>query len=124
MHFMNFQVFGEVVETLLVSHPDRRLLVDIVVDTSGMDVDQGLRPTRTCFSILEDDLIEVFKKTVSVGDLLRAEGTFSQSNYIPHKTSYIDTTFRMQTFRKIERDVSQIRHNGHVFDAPQTPVLH
>ena len=125
MYFMNFQVLGEVVETLIVSHPDRRLLVDIMVDNpNGDSINSSLDATRTCFSVMEEDLINAFEKTVSVGDIVRAEGTFFQSNYVPHKTSYIDTTFKMQSFWKVELGLPNLQHDDRLFDVPQTPHLH
>lgn len=125
MYFMNFQVLGEVVETLMVSHPDRRLLVDIIVDDpNGEGVSGGMATTRTCFSVMEEDLISAFEETVSVGDIVRAEGTFFQSNYIPHKTSYIDTTFKLQSFWKIELGMPNAQHDERLFDMSPSVQLH
>ncbi|MEQ9695211.1 hypothetical protein [Shimia sp. SDUM112013] len=101
-YFMRFQVLGEIAEMLLLDQPERRLLVDISTETRDADDMLG-QPyvSRTCFSIRCPDLIRSFQEKVSIGDTIQATGTFSQTDYVPHKTTYIDTTFLMQDFTKI-----------------------
>ena len=52
----------------------------------------GPTPTR---------LIERFLDEVSVGDAIEAEGTFIQSDYVPYRTTCIDTTFFLLDYRRL-----------------------
>lgn len=124
-YFMNFHVFGEVADYLLLKEPQRRLLVDLSIDTGGQG-DEGPRrhPNRTTFTIYDEDMIERFLDSVAIGDLTEATGTFSQSNYVPHKTSYIDTTFVMSGFRKLNRELYALKYRGYAIEPPQDAMVH
>ncbi|SHJ10149.1 hypothetical protein SAMN05444000_10547 [Shimia gijangensis] len=124
-YFMQFQVFGEVAGFLLLKEPEKRLLVDI----SSLPRDlhaakQRGYASRTCFSIFEEDLITGFLRQMSVGDTIKATGTFAQTNYVPHKTSYIDTTFHLLDFRKIDRNVGALEMNGQVIEPAPGAMVH
>lgn len=125
MFFMNFQVQGKVVETLLLEHPERRLLVDIAVELPELE-NSEIQPAnaRTCFTVLDEELIDAFRSNVTVGDIIRADGTFSQSNYVPHKTSYIDTTFQMQNFCIVAPDLPLLTYENRVFAPSPSRHLH
>lgn len=121
-YFLNFHIFGEVADFLLLKEPQRRLLVDISTDLSSQD---GRRhPNRTTFTILDETLIERFLGTMAVGDLAEARGTFAQSNYVPHKTSYIDTTFEMVEFKRLNKELYALRYQGHDLEPPQDSMVH
>lgn len=124
-YFMQFQVLGEVAGFLLLKEPEKRLLVDISTQAKD-EGDSGQRPypSRTCFSIFQEDLITAFLKQVSVGDTIKATGTFAQTNYVPHKTSYIDTTFHLMNYRKIYRNVGSLKVNGRVFEPAPGAQVH
>ena len=123
-YFMQFQVFGEVAGFLLLKEPEKRLLIDISTEIREPGVSARRAYTsRTCFSIFQEDMITAFLKHLSVGDTIKATGTFGQTNYVPHKTSYIDTTFQMLNFRKIQQSVELLQMNGRVFEpAPDASV--
>ncbi len=124
-YFMNFHVFGEVADFLLVNEPQRRLLVDLSIDTAGQgDKAPRRHPNRTTFTILDAALIERFLNSVAIGDLTEATGTFSQSNYVPHKTSYIDTTFVMSSFRKLNKELYALKYRGHDVEPPRDAMVH
>lgn len=124
-YFMQFQVLGEVADMLLMDAPQQRLLVDISTQTQGEFMD-GTRPypVRTCFTIEEGHLIREFQEQFGIGDTIRATGTFSQTDYVPHKTSYIDTTFRLLNFHKIHADAPSLEHDGTVLEPSPGAVLH
>ncbi|WP_282157490.1 hypothetical protein [Shimia thalassica] len=124
-YFMRFQVVGEVAEMLLLENPERRLLVDISTDANTGDHGTGRRyENRTSFSIRCPLLIDVFRCEVSVGDVIQAAGTFSQTDYVPHKTSYIDTTFLMQDFSKFHQETARFRESHSVHSGYPSTFLH
>lgn len=45
--------------------------------------------------------MERFLSEFSIGDSIDAEGTFAQTDYIPHRTTCIDTTFLLLDFRRL-----------------------
>jgi hypothetical protein len=102
-YFLQFQIVGEVADMLLLDGADRRLLVDVSVDPP-IEGEVHLRryPNRATLTIRDEDVIRQFLSDVSVGDVAEASGSFSQSDYIPHRTTCIDTTFLVTRFRKLE----------------------
>lgn len=124
-YFMQFQVLGEVAGFLLLKEPEKRLLIDISTQMGEPGASaQRAYTSRTCFSISQEDLITAFLKHMSVGDTIKATGTFSQTNYVPHKTSYIDTTFRMLNFRKVHPNVDLLQINGRVLEPTPGALIH
>lgn len=124
-YFMQFQVLGEVAGFLQLKGPERRLLVDISTEVRN-PYNPHTRPyeSRTCFTITQANLIEAFLEKLAVGDTIEATGTFAQTNYVPHKTSYIDTTFQMLDFRKIYQGIGLLELNGHVFEPAPGSLVH
>ena len=124
-YFMQFQVLGEVAGFLLLKEPEKRLLIDISTEIREPGVSARRTYTsRTCFSIFQEDMITAFLKHMSVGDTIKATGTFAQTNYVPHKTSYIDTTFQMLNFRKIQQNVDLLQMNGRTFEPAPGASIH
>lgn len=140
-YFMNFHVFGEIADFLLLKEPQRRLLVDVSTDIAhrqkpgqangpesgqakGKQSGQRRHANRTTFTILDEDLIETFLNTMAIGDLAEATGTFSQSNYVPHKTSYIDTTFVLIDFQKLKKANYSLLYRGNKIEPAQDSLLH
>ena len=101
-YFLQFQIVGEVAEMLLLDGDDRRLLVDVSVEPP-IEGEAHLRryPNRATLTIRDEEVIHRFLSDVSVGDVTEASGSFSQSDYIPHRTTCIDTTFLVTRFRKL-----------------------
>lgn len=124
-YFMQFHVLGEVAEMLLLKEPEHRLLVDVSTETKEAAA-SVLRTysTRTSFVIVCPHLIKVFTTEISVGDTIQATGAFSQTNYVPHKTSYIDTTFLMQEFSKVCAQTEPLQHEGQMFEPVRGTPLH
>ena len=104
-YFQTFRLFAEVAELLLLERPERRLLVDLSLEPAlEPSLDQPGRnpyPRRTTYTLTDPCLIERFLEDVSTGDAIEAEGTFVQSDYIPHRTTCIDTTFLLLDFRRL-----------------------
>jgi len=98
-YFSMFNVVGEVADTKLFQEPEFKLLVDISQDPPGHE-STSLRkyPNRTSFTIFDRSLAKRFMAEVKVGTIIEVSGTFSQSNYIPHHTTYIDTVFAIEDF--------------------------
>jgi len=69
-------------------------------------------------------MIAAFLEQMSVGDTLKATGTFSQTNYVPHKTSYIDTTFRMLKFQKVHQNIGLLKMNGRIMEPAPGASVH
>ena len=44
---------------------------------------------------------EYFLSEFAIGDAIDAEGTFAQTDYVPHRTTCIDTTFLLLDFRRL-----------------------
>ena len=62
--------------------------------------------SRGVIVVIDDDanvrhLMERFLTELSIGDVIEADGTFAQADYIPHRTTCIDTTFLMLGFQRI-----------------------
>lgn len=102
-YFLTFRALGEVAEMLLLNGEEPRLLVDL--STEPVFDDKGMRrhTPRASFTITDPDLIRRFTAEMALGDVIEAEGSFVQGDYIPHRTSHIDTTFTMLEFRRVAR---------------------
>jgi hypothetical protein len=107
-----FRVVGEIADWLHQKGPQEKLLVDISPDAPGHEAHVFRKyPTRISCTILDPDLIEAFLSEVSIGDVLDVRGSFTQSNYTPYRSTHIDTTCTIQSFRKLRgfRPVGAIR---------------
>ncbi|MEY4696854.1 MAG: hypothetical protein RIT14_1282, partial [Pseudomonadota bacterium] len=108
-YFQTFRTRAEVADLLLLGHPERRLLVDLSPEPARpQDADPALPrrnpyPQRTTYTLTDPDLIDRFLRDIRIGDVIEAAGDFTQSDYIPHRTTCIDTTFRMSDFRRLTR---------------------
>lgn len=102
-YFLTFRARGEVAEMLLLSGESPRLLVDL--STEPLADDRGLRrhTPRASFTITDPELIARFQAECRIGDVAEAEGTLAQGDYIPHRTSHIDTVLTIHSFRRIRR---------------------
>lgn len=109
-YFSAFEIVGEVADVLLLAKPERRLLVDISLDPAGhQSTGARTHPTRTSFTIVDEAIIDRFLSGVSIGDVAKATGTFSQSGYVPHRTTFIDTTFLLTDFTVLRKSLRQIK---------------
>ncbi len=114
-YFLNFHVKGEIAHTLMLSDPEPKLLVDISAKAATDAQTPGFRyPSRVCFTVRDQALIERFRNSVSPGDVIEATGTFDQSGYVPHHRGPIDTTFELLDFVHFE-PVADLEHDGRVF---------
>lgn len=100
-YFQSFRFFGEVADLLLLERPERRLLVDISLEPAQDTPGRNPYPQRTTFTLSDPALMERFLGEISLGDAIEAHGTFSQTNYVPHRTTCIDTTFLMLDYRRV-----------------------
>jgi hypothetical protein len=100
-YFQSFKVFAEVAEFLLLDRADPVLLVDLSMEPALDLPGCNPYPHRTTFSIVDRALIARFLEEMAVGDAIEAEGSFSQSDYVPHRTTCIDTTFLLSDFRRL-----------------------
>ncbi len=100
-YFQSFKVFGEVADLLLLERPERRLLVDISLEPALHVPGRNPYPHRTTFCLTDLALMERFLSEIAIGDAVDAEGTFVQSDYVPHRTTCIDTTFLMLDYRRL-----------------------
>lgn len=124
-YFMKFQIIGEVADMLFLDGPEPRLLVDVSVDPAGSTDARGRRhPTRTCFSLFDKELIVSFQDQVEVGDIINANGSFSQADYIPHRTSHIDTTFHMLNFQRLRKPSFDLMFQGRVVEPAMGSSIH
>ena len=108
-YFLQFQIVGEVADMLLLDGDDRRLLVDVSIEPP-IEGEAHLRryPNRATLTIRDEDVIHRFLSDVSIGDATEASGSFSQSDYIPHRTTCIDTTFLVTRFRKLDASENMV----------------
>lgn len=98
-YFLNFHVKGEIAHTLLLSEPEPKLLVDISAQAATRSDAPGFRyPKRVSFTVRDRALIERFRTSVALGDVIEATGTFDQSGYVAHHKGHIDTTFELLDF--------------------------
>lgn len=100
-YFQTFKLYAEVAEMLLLERPERRLLVDLSLEPAIDQPGRNPYPHRTTYTLTDAFLIERFVNEVSTGDAIEAEGTFVQSDYIPHRTTCIDTTFLLLDYRRL-----------------------
>ncbi|NBE06116.1 hypothetical protein [Paragemmobacter ruber] len=100
-YFQCFKVFGEVADLMLLERPERRLLIDVSLEPANHGPGRNPYPLRTTFCITDSALMERFLSEIAIGDAIDAQGTFVQSDYIPHRTTCIDTTFLMLDFRRL-----------------------
>lgn len=100
-YFQSFRVFGEVADLLLLERPERRLLVDISLEPAQTGQGRNPYPQRSTFTLSDPSLMERFLGEVSLGDAIEAHGTFAQTDYVPHRTTCIDTTFLMLDYRRV-----------------------
>ncbi len=102
--FSEFQLVGELVDSLLLKQPERKLLVDISSDRHEHEEAPYKRhPSRITLTIIDDALIDFIQSEVTTGWIVKASGTFTQSNYIPYRTTFIDTTFLTKKFEIVEK---------------------
>ncbi len=122
-YYQQFRIVGEVAEMVLLHEPSRRLLVDISFEPllGRMHAPRGNLATLT---ITDDDMIGQFLRDVSVGDVTAANGTFRQTDYVPHKTTYIDTTFLVTDFQKLNLDEFAQAFKPRLTERPHHVTLH
>ncbi|MFT5160251.1 MAG: hypothetical protein ACI861_000860 [Paracoccaceae bacterium] len=112
-YFSTFHVVGEVADILLQNEPARKLLVDISQDRPGHEKSSFRKhPNRSSFTIFDRELIDQFLAEITIGCVIEVSGGFTQSNYVPHKTTYIDTVFTVDDF-------SVLRKSGHRTEAAE-----
>lgn len=124
-YFMTFHVKGELAGTLFLREPEPRLLIDLSpAPTTGAKAPGHAYPERVCFTLRSSELITRFRDEMRPGDVVEATGTFSQSGYIPHKTSHIDTTFMMLDFTRATRRLPDLSHSGRTYHMPDLVWMH
>jgi hypothetical protein len=102
-YFSTFHAIGEVADMLLLREPKLKLLVDISLDPPGHEETAFRKyPNRTSYSISDRRLIDRFLSEAAIGKVVEMHGRYTQSAYIPHKTSYIDTVFTIDSFTIIK----------------------
>lgn len=100
----NFKMIGEVADILRLEQPEKKLLVDISPDMPGHEKKVYKKyPNRATVTVNDAKMVAQFLKTVSIGDVVQVEGTFSQGNYIPYRTTSIDTVFVLNQFSILEK---------------------
>lgn len=124
-YFMTFHVKGEIAGSLLLREPEPKLLVDLSPDPAKTAPSPGFcYPNRVSFTLLNQALIEKFRQNTRPGDVIEASGTFSQSGYIPHKTSHIDTTFQMLSFSLCKKQTPEFWHAGRQYRLADMVWMH
>lgn len=124
-YYLHFRIRAEVAELLLLDHPARRLLVDVSLDP--VETVGPTRPraeSRATLTISDADLIRRFCSELAPGDVIEASGTFVQTDYVPHRTTCIDTTFLVQDFRRIDRDAPRPTHRPGAMRMEGGPTFH
>lgn len=112
-YFMTFHVKGEIAGSLFLREPQPKLLVDLSPDPAKPGPAPGFcYPNRVAFTLVNTALIEKFREETRPGDVIEATGTFSQTGYIPHKTSHIDTVFQMLDFALCKKQLPELWHAG------------
>ncbi len=123
-YFMNFHVKGEIAGTLLLKSPESKLLVDVSPRIASRSQAPGYRyPSRVCFTLRDQALIDRFQKEVSVGDVIEAHGTFSQNGYVPQGNTHVDTIFEMLSFMHRGFARKDLTHAGKTFQVPPANFL-
>lgn len=124
-YYLHFRIRAEVAELLMLDHPTRRLLVDVSLDPVDTGARSHARPaSRATLTIEDEDLIRRFLTELAPGDLAEASGTFHQTDYVPHRTTCIDTTFLVQDFRRIDRDAPRPTHRPAGMRLESGPTFH
>ncbi|MBC2835666.1 hypothetical protein [Paragemmobacter straminiformis] len=118
-YFMTFRARGEVAEMLLLSGEEPRLLVDLSVEPVFDDTGKRRHTPRASFTVTDPELIRRFLAEMAVGDVFEAEGSFAQGDYLPHRTTYIDTTFTLLGYRRLSRPA----RTGQVAAEPALPSV-
>lgn len=121
--FQQFRVYGEIAEMVMLDVPSRRLLVDIASEPSHGDTQIRNRNLVT-LTITDDELIDRFMSEVSVGDVATASGSFHQSGYVPHKTTYIDTILLVADFQRLDKQEFVHRYEPVNTRRPDHVTLH
>jgi len=105
-----YRVIGEVADLLLLKRPIRKLLVDISPDQPDHDATSFRRhPNRTTHTITDPALIAALSGELEIGDVVEVSGSFTQSNYIPYRTTHIDTTFLASKFQILVKAAQNLR---------------
>lgn len=103
VYFAEFRVVGEVANMLLLTTPVEKLYVDLSPDPPGHESDSYRKyPTRIACTITDNALIKSFLTGVKIGDLLDVRGSIIQSDYVPHKTTHIDTICLVSRFQRVK----------------------
>lgn len=100
-YYQTFRVFAEVADLLLLERPERRLLVDLSLEPARPGPGMNPYPHRTTYTLSDPVLMERFLEEIAIGDAISAEGSFVQGDYMPHRTTCIDTTFLMLDYRRL-----------------------
>jgi hypothetical protein len=108
-YFFAFETVGEIADLLLMTKPTKHLLLDISNDPPGHEK-TSLRkyPSRTTFRVMDTDLITEILNTAVKGDTVSVKGAFSQSGYVPYRTTSIDTVFEIQEFKLMHKSTMPI----------------
>jgi hypothetical protein len=124
-YYLHFRIRAEVAEMLMLDHPTRRLLVDVSIDPVDVAVPSRPRPSsRATLTITDADLIQRFSSELMPGDVIEASGTFVQTDYVPHRTTCIDTTFLVQDYRRIDRAAPRPTHRTVPLRIEGGPTFH
>lgn len=102
-YFLTFRARGEVAEMLLLGGEEPRLLVDLSTEPLADDMGPRRHTPRASFTITDPELIRRFLNEIKPGDIAEAEGAFQQGDYVPHRTTCIDTVFTIVNFKRIAR---------------------
>lgn len=118
-----FCILGDVAEMLIPESENTRLLIDI---SARPEVGQPVPDFayRTSFCVIDPGLIEDIQERVSLGDVIEATGSFWQTGYVPHRTTYIDTTFCLTGYRLIEKRTTPVVRYGPWCNRFPASVLH
>ncbi len=100
-YFQSFKLYAEVAEFLLLDRDEPVLLVDLSLEPALDRPGCNPYPHRITHSVTEIARSPRFLQELSVGAAIEAQGSFSQSDYIAHRTTCIDTTFLLADFRKL-----------------------
>jgi hypothetical protein len=114
-YYFAFETVGEIADLLLMTKPTTHLLLDISNDQPGHE-QTSLRkyPSRTAFQVTDTDLINEILNTATKGDVVSVKGVFSQSSYVPHRTTSIDTVFEIQQFEVVHKTITSISSSKNV----------
>lgn len=120
--FAEFRIIGEVVDYRYVQSPCPKLLIDISIEEPGRpDSGLTLAPARIATEIGNDFLAGRFLRDVAIGDAIEITGTFSQTGYMPHDLTYVDTIFAITAYRPIGLDTEQ---SVHTLSMPRSHAIH